>query len=235
MEGCKAHRAVDWWVMFLFFQGNCVSKGLADAYLPACIVPTANFDGRIIVWGCFSGFGPGPLCMRTSLMFQHTKTLGTVWGTSFSIPSWLCPSAKAKTDWDAQSLDLWDILVQRLQDRPSHPTSVPDLIIEWRFWTFVLRFLTFPCFLVFLVSYILLCFVNFMFYFEGLRWVQRYHLPWLFAPVTVTKPLCLNQAASPVWSPTRKQVLFQFLYWPQGAGSKTEQIIIGSHVKMQQR
>ena len=28
-----------------------------ECYLPKYIVPTVKFGGRIMVWGCFSGFG----------------------------------------------------------------------------------------------------------------------------------------------------------------------------------
>lgn len=69
----------------------------------------------------------------------------TVWGWSFSISTWLCPSPRSKVHkdmkvrwvwcertWQSPHINpmehLWDELERGLQARPSCPISVPDLI-----------------------------------------------------------------------------------------------------------
>ena len=59
-----------------------------------------------------------------------------------SIQKWFVKIGVEELDWPAQSPDLnpidnlWDELERRLQGRPNHPTSVPDLtnahVAEWK-------------------------------------------------------------------------------------------------------
>ncbi|KAI4898858.1 hypothetical protein NFI96_004520 [Prochilodus magdalenae] len=171
MQWCKAHRhwTLEQWRRVLWSHQTCFSVWQSDGqvwvrrfpgeqYLYDCTVPSATFGGEgIMVWGCGSGVGLGPLVpVRGTLnastyqgildnsmlptlweqfgdgpfLFQHDRT--PVHRAS-SIKTWMSESGVEELDWPAQSPalhpieHLWDELERRLRARPSHPTSVSDL------------------------------------------------------------------------------------------------------------
>ena len=76
-----------------------------ERYLSDCIVPSVKFGGgEIMVWGCFSGAGRGPLVPKVkgtlnASAFQEmldNSLLTTIWGWPLPLPTWLCTSAQSK-------------------------------------------------------------------------------------------------------------------------------------------
>lgn len=166
MEWCEARRhwTLEEWRRVLWsdfsiwrFDGQAWVWRMAGQQNLDCLVPSVNSgEEAVIVWGCFSGAGLGPLVpikeTLNAAAYQdilENSVLPTLWQQfgdgpflfqhncdpvhkTKAIKAWMKEFKVNELDWPAQSPDLnpienlWDELEQRLRARPS-PKSASDL------------------------------------------------------------------------------------------------------------